>query len=195
MKNYLIIILLGLLTASTLPTEAQVTNTPQEVYAALTKAEKKLWKKKAKTYKRNPKDLKILTKEHTFYQEEIARLASLNDLRGQQIADLETELRGIADLTANTIEPMATEEKGIIFKLQVGAFEKVKLPAGLDDAKNVALEEKANVQKILLGKFRDYNQAKKFQGYLKEMGIRDAWVVSYKDGIRIPIEEAIQFRP
>jgi hypothetical protein len=140
----------------------------------------------------------VLTKEHDFYQTQATNLKTQVAMKDQsisnlemEISSLEMELKGITDLTENTLDLSGAVEKGVVFKLQVGAFEKVKLPEDLNDAKNLATEDKSNVQKILLGKFRDYDMAKKFQGYLKEMGLKDAWIVSYKDGVRVPIEEAI----
>lgn len=198
MKNPIIIILLGIAAMFALRVEAQVFDIPSEVYAELSKTEKKQWKKAAKEYKRNPKALKVLTKEHDYYQSQATDLKAQIAAKDQsisslemEISSLEMELRGITDLTENTLDLSGTMEKGIVFKLQVGAFEKVKLPDDLKDAKNLATENNSNVQKILLGKFRDYDMAKKFQGYLKEMGIKDAWIVSYKDGVRVPIDEAI----
>ncbi|MEZ4954126.1 MAG: hypothetical protein R2825_11170 [Saprospiraceae bacterium] len=198
MKNPVIIILLGIATMFAFKVEGQVFDIPSEVYAELSKPEKKQWKKAAKEYKRNPKALKVLTKEHDFYQTQATNLKTQVAMKDQsisnlemEISSLEMELKGITDLTENTLDLSGAVEKGVVFKLQVGAFEKVKLPEDLNDAKNLATEDKSNVQKILLGKFRDYDMAKKFQGYLKEMGLKDAWIVSYKDGVRVPIEEAI----
>ncbi len=195
MKNPIIIFLFGMLLMLAPQVEGQVFDIPSEVYAELTKSEKKQWKKAAREYKRNPNGLKVLTKEHEFYKNEATSLKAQIGEKDLKINSLIAELRGIADLQENTIDLSGEVEKGIVFKLQVGAFEKVKLPEGLDDAKNIDTEESVNIQKILLGKFWDYDKAKKFQGYLKEMGIEDAWIVSYKDGVRVPIEEAIYIKP
>lgn len=198
MKNPIIIIMLGIATMFAFRVEGQIFDIPSEVYAELSKPEKKQWKKAAKEYKRNPKALKVLTKEHDFYLTQATKLKTQVAMKDQsisnlemEISSLEMELKGITDLTENTLDLSGAMEKGVVFKLQVGAFEKVKLPEDLKDAKNLATEDKSNVQKILLGKFQDYDMAKKFQGYLKEMGLKDAWIVSYRDGLRVPIEEAI----
>ena len=43
-----------------------------------------------------------------------------------------------------------------------------------------------------LGEFRDYWEADKFKKYLREMGVKDAWIVPYKDGKRVPIKDVLE---
>ncbi len=50
----------------------------------------------------------------------------------------------------------------------------------------------ANFFRYLTGNFRDYKQAVKYQNELKAKGIKDAFVVAYKNGKRVSIKEARQ---
>ena len=81
-------------------------------------------------------------------------------------------------------------KKGIVFKVQIGAFEKSDLSEEFKEPAKIDLEIKDDFQKIVLGQFREYQMADKLKKQLKVMGLKDAWVVSYKDGKRIPIEAA-----
>jgi hypothetical protein len=47
------------------------------------------------------------------------------------------------------------------------------------------------LQKIVLGRFRDYQKAKQLQTQIQNLGIKDAWIASYEDGVRVPIEQVI----
>ena len=40
--------------------------------------------------------------------------------------------------------------------------------------------------------FRNYWQANSFKKELRAMGCKDAWVVAFKDGKRLPLKEVLQ---
>ena len=61
-----------------------------------------------------------------------------------------------------------------------------------DNSSNFGVENKDGLQKFTIGVFRDYWEADTFKKYLREMGVKDAWVVSYKDGVRVPIKEVLE---
>ena len=46
-----------------------------------------------------------------------------------------------------------------------------------------------------LGIFRDYPEADNFKKYMREMGVSDAWIVSYNDGVRVPLKEVLDNVP
>jgi hypothetical protein len=48
------------------------------------------------------------------------------------------------------------------------------------------------MQKVTLGNFRDYWEADKFKKYLRDMGVKDAWIVPFKDGQRVDIKEVLE---
>ena len=43
----------------------------------------------------------------------------------------------------------------------------------------------------LIGNFRNYDEAKELSDYFKKIGLKDAWVVPYRDGTRITLKEAL----
>jgi len=48
------------------------------------------------------------------------------------------------------------------------------------------------LQKISVGFFRDYWEADTLKKYLREMGVKDAWIVPFKDGKRVPIKDVLE---
>ena len=54
-----------------------------------------------------------------------------------------------------------------------------------------AEEDEDGVKKYTIAAFRDYWEADLFKKYLREMGVNDAWIVSYKDGVRVQIESVL----
>jgi hypothetical protein len=79
---------------------------------------------------------------------------------------------------------------GIVFKVQIGAYRERRLDDSMDTSNDLSLEAEGGMQKIVIGQFRDFQKAEQLQRYMQEIGIKDAWVVSYRDGNRIPLEEA-----
>jgi hypothetical protein len=43
--------------------------------------------------------------------------------------------------------------------------------------------------------FTDYWEADTFKKYMREMGVSDAWIISYRDGVRVPIKEVLETIP
>lgn len=83
----------------------------------------------------------------------------------------------------------ASDNYGVWFRVQIGAYEERRIDQSLETTDQLALEQQNNLQKISLGRFRNYEDAKKLQTQLQTMGVKGAWVVSYRDGVRVPIEE------
>ena len=81
---------------------------------------------------------------------------------------------------------------GVVFKVQIGAFRNKDLSKYFDNNENFSGENADDLQKITLGQFRDYWEADTFKKYLREMGVKDAWIVPYKDGVRVPIKDVLE---
>jgi hypothetical protein len=180
-------------------------------FAQLSKQEKKEWKKKAKEFSKNPANLKQLTEDKQAADNQVASLnqkvtqmqSSISD-KDAKIAELEDQLsqsRGqltaakaeIAQLKeAPVINPMDFS-KGIVFKVQVGAFKNKDLAKYFDNNPNFGGEVKeGEPQKVTIGIFRDYWEADTFKKYMREMGVKDAWIVPYRDGQRVEIKDVLE---
>jgi hypothetical protein len=179
-------------------------------FAQLSKKEKKEWKKAAKKYKQQPETLKQLTEDK---QAADASVASLNQKVSQmqatisdkdaKIAQLEDELSQMrGQLTSARAELAALKEnpvnsmdfsKGVVFKVQIGAFKNKNLAKYFENNPNFGGEARDNEpQKLTIGIFRDYWEADTFKKYMREMGVKDAWIVPYKDGQRVEIKDVLE---
>ncbi len=181
------------------------------VTAQLSKKEKKEWKKKAKEYAKNPANLKQFTEDKQSADSELSSLRQRatqleNSVAGKdsRIAELEDQLsRMRSELSSTQAElaqmkeaPAATSmdfSRGIVFKVQIGAFKNKNLAKYFENNPNFGGEIKeSEPQKITIGIFRDYWEADTFKKYMREMGVKDAWIVPYKDGQRVEIKDVLE---
>jgi len=183
-----------------------------QVFAQLSKKDKKEWKKKAKEYAKNPADLKQLIDEKEAAESQVAslnqRLTQLqNNMGGKdsRIAELEDQLsQARSQLTAARAEIAQLKEnpapvndmdysQGVVFKVQIGAFKNKDLAKYFENNPNFGGEVKeGEPQRITLGIFRDYWEADTFKKYMREMGVKDAWIVPYRDGQRVEIKDVLE---
>ena len=182
-----------------------------QVFSQLSKKEKKEWKKKAKEFKKNPSALKSLTEEKQVADNtvstqttEITGLKSTVSDKNAKIAELEDQLaRMRSELTAvktelaqlkltPVVNPMDFS-KGVVFKVQVGAFKNKNLAKYFDNNPNFGGEANdGGPEKVTIGIFRDYWEADTFKKYMREMGVKDAWIVPYRDGQRVEIKDVLE---
>jgi hypothetical protein len=186
-----------------------------QVFAQLSKKEKKEWKKKAKQYAKDPATLKSLTEEKQVsdntvgtQKAEISKLQSSMSEKDVKITELEDQIsRMRSELTAAKTEiaqlkaaPAPTVvanpmdfSQGVVFKVQVGAFKNKDLAKYFDNNPNFGGEAKdGDPQRITIGIFRDYWEADIFKKYMRDMGVKDAWIVPYKDGQRVEIKDVLE---
>jgi len=183
-----------------------------QTFAQLSKQEKKEWKKKAKEFKGNPEALKQLSDEKQAADAQVAtlnnqvkQLQSSNSDKDARIAELEDQLsQARGELTAARAEIAQLKQapavvspmdfsKGVIFKVQIGAFKNKDLSKYFDNNPNFGGEaaEKGD-QKLTIGVFRDYWEADTFKKYMRDMGVKDAWIVPYRDGQRVEIKDVLE---
>jgi TolA-binding protein len=181
-------------------------------FAQLSKQEKKEWKKKAKSYSKAPADLKQFTEDKQSAESQVtalnrrvselqrslsekdARIAELEDQLSQMRGQLSAARAEIAQLKASpsaNINPMDFS-RGVVFKVQVGAFKNKDLSKYFDNNPNFGGEARDNEpQRVTIGIFRDYWEADQFKKYMREMGVKDAWIVPYRDGQRTEIKDVL----
>jgi len=183
-------------------------------YAQLDKDEKKEWKNKAKEYKKNPEALKDLVEEHQSLQGQVNSLNSEKNALESRLSDKDAKISELQDDIASMrsdlqaakaaakkaqSQPKAKPSSGggemvdgVVFKVQIGAFRNKDLSKYFDNNPNFGGESADDMQKITLGQFRDYWEADTFKKYLREMGVKDAWIVPYKDGNRVEIKDVLE---
>lgn len=180
--------------------------------AQMSKAEEKEWKKRIKALE--PEQYKTLIEENKSLKSQVGslknELAGVDDKIGEkddQIAQYQLQVSDLRDQVAKAkaaaAQPQTTtrsvdtggrvnEEVGVIFKVQIGAFTNKDLSKYLNTTQNFTGETEDGLKKYTLGVFRDYWDADTFKKYLREMGVKDAWIVSFKDGKRVPIKDVLE---
>jgi len=182
-----------------------------QVFAQLSKKEKKEWKKKAKEYAKQPANLKDFTEakqvadtDNAALKNQVSTLNKQVSDKNARIAELEDQLSRMrgqlasanAELAQLKEAPSATSmdfSRGVVFKVQIGAFKNKDLSKYFNNNPNFGGEaaEKGE-QKFTIGIFRDYWEADTFKKYMREMGVKDAWIVPYKDGQRVEIKDVLE---
>lgn len=177
--------------------------------AQMSKKEAKEWKKRIKAL--DPEQYKTLIEENKSLKSQVSslknelssvddKLADKDDQISQydaQISDLRNQVAAAKKSTASRPKPVDTggsinAAEGVVFKVQIGAFTNKDLTKYLKASDNFSGETEDGVKKYSLGIFRDYWEADTFKKYLREMGVKDAWIVSFKDGQRVPIKEVLE---
>ena len=181
--------------------------------AQLTKKEEKEWKKKLK--KTTPDQFKRMYDENASLKSEVssiqgqlsgvqgsmgekdATIAELTEQNRKMEAQVNAAKKAIAKAQQEAEEKPATTsaigDDGVVFKVQIGAFRNKDLSKYFENNENFGGEtDPDGVQKITLGKFRDYWEADTFKKYLREMGVNDAWIVPYKDGTRVAMKDVLE---
>lgn len=201
MKKITVILTLALLTTFSIDSIAQ-----------LSRKERKEWKRKAKEYVRNPEQMKQLIEDSEAQDGQLSSLRAENKALKSRMSDKDAKISELQDdlsklrrdLSAAKAEvremKTAPTEKaannemvnGVVFKVQIGAFRNKDLSKYFENNENFGGENGNDMQKITLGQFRDYWEADTFKKYLREMGVKDAWIVPYKNGNRVPIKEVLE---
>ncbi|MDA8706952.1 Ezrin/radixin/moesin family protein [Cyclobacteriaceae bacterium] len=186
-----------------------------DAMSQLSKKEKKEWKKRVKSL--TPEQYKSLIDENKGLKGQIASLndeLSANDAANKekedQVAQYEAQMKAMrTQMAANAKkakEGVATSGssmtkkrpavKGIAFKVQIGAFQNKDLSKYLDKSDSFFGEVgEDGLMRYTLGVFTDYWEADTFKKYMREMGVSDAWIISYRDGVRVPIKEVLENIP
>jgi hypothetical protein len=180
---------------------------------ALAQSEKELRKEWAKKMKNtDPLEFRRISELAANSSKQIADLKDqLNDLQNQldqkttEATDLQTKLAELqskaasASVSSKSGSSSTAEkgnwDKGVVFKVQIGAFRSKDwdLSKYFDNSVNFSGEIDENgIKRYTLGNFRDYWEADRFKKYLRAMGVKDAWIVSFKDNKRVPIKDVLE---
>ena len=131
--------------------------------------------------------------------------SEINTLRNRvdEANQLETENRSLSsqlEAAKNEIDQLKQKEpecpeamtEGVYFKVQIGAFKERDISQELDTSVNIDIEDKGGMQEVVVGQFRDYYEADALQNHLRAMGVSDAWIVPYRDGQRVALNEVLE---
>lgn len=162
----------------------------------------KQWKKKLKAM--DPLAFKAMYEEHQQLKGEAAsKERELSTLRREiaakdaeltakqaEIAELKEQVASMQTATnddSQDVSPFSDDyTKGIVYKVQVGAFTKNTYSEKIDG--QFWEEDADGTKKYTIGYFRDYQDATRFKNYLRAIGVSDAWIVAYEDNQRKDIK-------
>lgn len=103
------------------------------------------------------------------------------------------EFRPMAERTPVAIPMDARMPGGIVFKVQIGAFRSPISEEVFNDMTPVMGEHTPNgFIRYTAGLFTGFQQAAGAKDRVRDRGYRDAFVVAYRDGVRIPLGEAMR---
>ncbi|PHI21180.1 hypothetical protein CEQ90_03940 [Lewinellaceae bacterium SD302] len=175
------------------------------------------WSARAKAYQKNPESLRTFTEACEENEALVTQLrsdlnraqsaqnssganyqnaqAELQDLR-RQLNEAQSQLTVAQNALANRDE-MITDQSianGIVFRVQLGAFAQPgnKLDNDLDTGDGLNLSDQQGLQKVVVSQFRTYDNARKLRDRLRQMGVKDAFVVALNNGQRVEVQEALR---
>ncbi len=92
------------------------------------------------------------------------------------------------------VSSIEEETKGIIFKVQLSASaKKVALePKNFKGLKNISISQTNSLYKYMYGETSDYEEAKKLLQEAKSKGYKSAYLIAFKDGKSITVQDAIK---
>ncbi len=90
--------------------------------------------------------------------------------------------------------PVQEEIKGIVFKVQLSAsVKKVALePKNFKGLKNITISQTNSLYKYMYGETSDYEEAKNLLKEAKSKGYKSAYLIAFKDGKSISVQDAIK---
>jgi TolA-binding protein len=159
----------------------------------LSKKERKVLKKEIRTYKRNPEKWVKMQNQHiaevTALTDEVAtlkaKLAEMEVLRAENknLADklvaLEAQYASLKKSMPSTKLPAGT-----VYQVQMGYYQYLDLVSFNEKLKTIKAEEIDGAKRYVIGHFEDVMDALQFSNDIKLLGIKDAFVSQYEDGIR-----------
>lgn len=207
MKYLSFFFILGLLLLIALPLWGQ---------SKLSKKEKKALKKELKEYYYDIEKFEDMKRKNSEKQASIDSLRelvqrgnsnkaaldeSLKDLQSEQ-AKLNAEISAVKaridsinrakQEKVNVV--LGVPKSGTVFSVQIGAYNQSQFSHLLQQqygGKLIEVEENS-MKKYLLGFYDSYEEAQQHRDNVRQLGIRQAWVVIYRDGQRIAIEEVME---
>ena len=173
------------------------------------------WNARAAEYRENPAALRDLVQDYESTQAEMSRMrqqtsafdTERSDLQGQlataeasanqayqEIQSLRQELENARRPDEMITDQPAVQVKGVIFQVQLGAYaeEKNKVSGDLATGDALDLTDQNGMQKVVVSRFRTYQNAANLRDRLKKMGVNGAFVVAMNDGQRIDVQEALR---
>ncbi len=183
-----------------------------DAQAQMSKKEAKEWKKRIK--KLTPEQYQTLLEENKSLKGQVSSLKKEVGGVDDKLKDKDDQIAQYQDQVSSLRSELAAAKKaaskpapaqsnapvggsiqstsGVVFTVQIGAFAKKDLKKFAENNPAFQADSKDGLMKYTVGMFRDYWEADTFKKYLREIGVKDAFIASYKDGKRVPIKDVLE---
>ncbi|HAV25724.1 MAG TPA: hypothetical protein DCX01_06065 [Bacteroidetes bacterium] len=157
---------------------------------SLSKKEKKALKKEIKTYKKDPekwvsmqnshkKEIKALSDEVTDLKAKLATDNAEKQVLADKLVALEAQYASLKKSMPTTTLPAGT-----VYQVQMGYYQYLDLVSFNDKLKTIKAEEIDGAKRYVIGHFENVMDALQFRNDIKALGINDAFVSQYTNGVR-----------
>ncbi|MFB1013956.1 MAG: hypothetical protein QMC68_09395 [Bacteroidia bacterium] len=157
---------------------------------SLSKKEKKALKKEIKTYKKDPekwvrmqnshkKGIKALSDEVTDLKAKLATDNAEKRVLADKLVALEAQYASLKKSMPTTNLPAGT-----VYQVQMGYYQYLDLVSFNDKLKTIKAEEIDGTKRYVIGHFETVMDALQFSNDMKALGISDAFVSQYTNGVR-----------
>lgn len=99
-----------------------------------------------------------------------------------------TGRKGNAELSVTAPSETESENKGIVFRVQLGAFKNKPDAEAFNTIPNLFVFESNGVYRYMSGSYSDFNSAAKHKVAMIVKGYKDAFVVAFKNGERVSLK-------
>jgi hypothetical protein len=165
---------------------------------SLSKKEKKALKKEIKTYKKDPekwvrmqnshkKEIKALSDEVTDLKAKLATDNAEKQVLADKLVTLEAQYASLKKSMPTTNLPAGT-----VYQVQMGYYQYLDLVSFNDKLKTIKAEEIDGAKRYVIGHFETVMDALQFSNDIKALGINDAFVSQYTNGVRNMDYDAIE---
>ena len=156
----------------------------------LTKKEKCDIKKELRDYRKDPESYVAMKKEQAEKVENLeqkvaeleAKLAEAQQEKEallQKISDMEEKYQALLDSMPTALPP-----EGTVYQVQMGYYQQLDLVSFNNKLKVIKAEESQGAKRYVIGYFESPMAAMQFANDMKALGIDDAFVTQYVDGVR-----------
>lgn len=126
--------------------------------------------------------------EQNKLEDRTATLSSENQRLEERLSALTSQLQEIENQEPECPEAMVD---GVVFKVQIGAFKERTMSEDLDTSVNLEIDAQDSLLQVVVGQFRDYHQADTLKKHLRAMGVKDAYIIPFKDGERVLLKSVL----
>jgi predicted nuclease with TOPRIM domain len=175
-------------------------------FAQLDKPERRTYKKMKR--KMSPEDFKTLLDDKTRLSESndflaaeienLLRTLKERDNSLERAQDAEATLRQQVSQLRSQLAALENMEEsnewdnGVAFRVQFGAFENHDISEMVADSPDLEQLKEDGFVKYVLGQFRSYEEAEELKNYLRKIGVKETWIVPYRDGKRVPLKSVLE---